>query len=207
METASGQRILGLIDLHRKFFLVVIGLCLLAGLGYHVVGATFILTKAWLSQGLLEHAYAETKRTGGVVKPWPWADIRVAARLEFKRQNITRIVLSGHHGEALAFAPGMVTINPGSTSVSVISAHRDTHFAFLKDILIGDVFELEVLGQGRRQYQVQEEWLLDAKTARIHATNTHAVLLSTCLPDNEMTGLMQPRRVLVGLPMQGVHGG
>ena len=47
---------------------------------------------------------------------------------------------AGSTGQALAFGPGHVENTPdaGEPGIAVYSAHRDTHFRFLKDVAVGD---------------------------------------------------------------------
>src|ERR671935_841939 len=111
----------------------------LAGLILFGQGA-YIHAKALLAQVLLERAFAQTIATGRETKPWSWADTWPVARIEVKRLGERAIVLAGSSGQALAFGPGHVerTANAGERGVAVYAAHRDTHFHFLKDIVIGD---------------------------------------------------------------------
>jgi sortase A len=96
--------------------------------------------KAKLAQILLERAFVETIATGANVKPWSWADTWPIARIEVKRIGANAIVLHGSSGQALAFGPGHLenTAQAGGAGTAVYSAHRDTHFRFLKDVVIGD---------------------------------------------------------------------
>jgi sortase A len=114
-------------------FLAVIGLALF-GQGI------WIFAKAVLAQILLERAFAETIATGRVVKPWPWADTWPVARIAVPRLGKSAIVLAGSSGQALAFGPGHVERTPiaGERGTAVYSAHRETHFAFLGNVGIGD---------------------------------------------------------------------
>ena len=50
------------------------------------------------------------------------------------------IVLAGASGQALAFGPGQVERTPeaGEPGTAIYSAHRDTHFAFLGEVVLGD---------------------------------------------------------------------
>ena len=82
----------------------------------------------------------ETVETGDNVKPWSWADTWPIARIEVKRLNANAIVLHGSSGQALAFGPGHIETTPhaGGAGTVVYSAHRDTHFRFLKDVVVGD---------------------------------------------------------------------
>src|SRR5262249_15647520 len=114
----------------------------LAGLVLFAQG-TYIRAKALLAQVLLERAFNETIATGSDTKAWSWADTGPVGRIEVKRIGASTIVLAGPSGQALAFGPGHVesTANAGERGVAVYSAHRDTHFRFLKDVRIGDEIE------------------------------------------------------------------
>src|ERR1044071_2627872 len=116
----------------------------LAGLALLGQGA-YIHAKAMLAQVLLERAFAETITTGRDVKPWSWADTWPVARIEVKRLGASAIALAGSSGQALAFGPGHVELTPdaGERGVAVYSAHRDTHFRFLRNVVIGD--EIDVM--------------------------------------------------------------
>ena len=107
----------------------------LAGLVLFGHGA-YIHAKAWLAQVLLERAFAETIASGHPIKPWSWADTWPVARIEVRRLHASAIVLAGTSGQALAFGPGHVELTPdaGERGVAVYSAHRDTHFRFLRDV-------------------------------------------------------------------------
>ena len=115
----------------------------LAGLVLFGQGA-YIHAKALVAQMLLERAFTHTVTTGRETKPWPWADTWPVARIEVKRIGASAIVLAGSSGQALAFGPGHVELTPdaGERGVAVYSAHRDTHFRFLKDVKIGDEIDV-----------------------------------------------------------------
>ncbi len=106
--------------------------------------------KAQLAQVLLEQAFSETIKTGANVKPWSWADTWPIARIEVPRLQANAIVLHGSSGQALAFGPGHVETTPhaGGNGTAVYSAHRDTHFRFLKDVVAGDEIRV-TLGTGK----------------------------------------------------------
>src|SRR5258705_7620954 len=111
----------------------------LAGLILFGQGA-YIHAKARLAQVLLERAFEKPIATGHETKPWSWAATWPVARIEVKRIHARAIVLAGSSGQALAFGPGHVERTPdaGERGVAVYSAHRDTHFAFLKNVVVGD---------------------------------------------------------------------
>jgi sortase A len=102
--------------------------------------ALWIHVKAVAAQVLLNRAFAETILTGHDVKPWPWADTWPVARVEVPRLGRSAIVLAGSSGQALAFGPGQLERTPaaGEPGTAIYSAHRDTHFAFLGNVAVGD---------------------------------------------------------------------
>lgn len=133
--------------------LLVVGLggaMLVLGAGFAGQGALIYL-KARLAQVLLERAFEATVRNGAPARPWPWADMTPAARVSIPRVGAEAIVLSRDSGEALAFGPGQVGGTPvaGEPGLTVYAAHRDTHFAFLARVRVGD--EIDVTRRdGRR---------------------------------------------------------
>ena len=93
--------------------------------------------KAWLAPVLIERAWQQTLQQGGAVtKPWPWADTWPVARLRVPALEVDLLVLAGDRGNALAFGPGHAGASavPGTRGQSVIAGHRDTHFAFLREL-------------------------------------------------------------------------
>ncbi|MEO1039660.1 MAG: class GN sortase [Pseudomonadota bacterium] len=126
------------------------GLALLAGAVLAVSGL-WIPAKAHLSQILLDRAFEQTLASGGEAhRPWPWADTWPVARLDAGGERLT--VLAEGGGEALAFGPAHLsrTALPGERGVSVIAAHRDTHFALLRDLEPGETVTL-TLKNGEEQ--------------------------------------------------------
>jgi sortase A len=87
------------------------------------------------------------------VKPWAWADTWPVARISVPRLGRSAIVLAGASGQALAFGPGHLERTPdaGEEGTAIYSAHRDTHFAFLADVAIGD--EIRVTRRDGREFR------------------------------------------------------
>jgi sortase A len=100
----------------------------------------WIHAKALVAQILLERAFAATLETGQDTKPWSWADTWPVARISVPRLGKSAIALNDSSGQALAFGPGHVELTPeaGDRGTAVYSAHRDTHFSFVRDIGVGD---------------------------------------------------------------------
>jgi sortase A len=161
----------------------------LAGLVLFGQGA-YIHAKALLAQVLLERAFAETIASGRVTKPWSWADTWPVARIEVRRLGASAIMLAGSSGQALAFGPGHVELTPnaGERGVAVYSAHRDTHFRFLKNVAIGD--EIDIMRNDGRTFRYRAD---GAAVVRFDAsgidplTDGYELVLSTCWPFDAVT--------------------
>lgn len=121
---------------------VLAGILLVALAGLMLVGKGFYMkAKAEVSQVLLKRSFTAQLSGETNAKPWPWADFSTEAEITAPRIGETAVVLSGASGEALAFGPARLanTPAPGEPGTSVIAAHRDTHFRWLKDVKPGDL--------------------------------------------------------------------
>jgi sortase A len=171
----------------------------IAALGLFVFGqGVWIHAKALLAQILLEHAFAASVASGRAVKPWPWADTWPVARIEVPRLAKHIIALNGSSGQALAFGPGHVERTPeaGDAGTAVYAAHRDTHFAFLGDVKIGDELRITRIDGATFRFRVTQTSVVrfDASGIDAAADGRHLVL-STCWPlDAKFSG---PQRYLV----------
>ena len=162
---------------------------LLAGLLLFGQGA-YIHAKALLAQVLLERAFATTIATGHPTKPWSWADTWPVARIEVKRLNASTIALAGSSGQALAFGPGHVERTPdaGERGVAVYAAHRDTHFGFLKDVVVGDVIDVTRSDGKRFRYRVDRTSVVRFDASGIDPlSGGYELVLSTCWPFGSLT--------------------
>jgi sortase A len=175
----------------------------LAGLIMFGQGA-YIHAKAQLAQVLLERAFETTIATGQQTKPWSWADTWPVARIAVKRIGANTIVLAGSSGQALAFGPGHVEGTPvaGERGVAVYSAHRDTHFTFLRKVVVGDDIDV-VRSDGRKfRYRVVSTSIVRFDASGIDPLAAgHELVLSTCWPFDALTP--GPERYLVRATMIG----
>ena len=183
----------------RPRIMPVIGLLvMLLGLGWLAQGA-YIQAKAVLAQHLLQSAWQQTLRGQARVKPWAWADTWPVARLTMPSRQVDLIVLEGASGSSLAFAPGHLhgTPAPGSSGFSVISAHRDTHFAFLQHVQSGETLTIQTAGGDSRIYQVTATEVVDADAAVIPLYSPlRGLVLTTCYPFDDL-GRNSNQRYLV----------
>jgi len=162
----------------------------LAGLILFGQGA-YIHAKALLAQVLLQRAFSETIASGRDTKPWSWADTWPVARIEVKRIGASAIVLAGSSGQALAFGPGHVesTANAGERGVAIYSAHRDTHFRFLRDVRVGDEIDVTRRDGKTFRYRADSHSVVRFDQFGIDPlSNDYELVLSTCWPLDAVTG-------------------
>ena len=150
----------------------------------------YIHAKALVAQVLLERAFDTTIATDQPTKPWSWADTWPVARIEVRRLNARAIVLAGSSGQALAFGPGHVELTPdaGERGVAVYSAHRDTHFRFLRYVMADD--EIDVTrGDGKTfRYRADATAVVRYDQSGIDPlADGYELVLTTCWPFDALT--------------------
>lgn len=166
--------------------------------------ALWMPAKAAIAQQLLASSWESSKHDDSPHRPWPWADTHPVARIEQARLGISQVVLAGDSGRPLAFGPGWAesSARPGSVhGTTIISGHRDTHFAWLRELRPGEAVRLETL-QGLRDYVVVHREVVDSRTHRL-ATNDEGgkLLLVTCWPFDATAARGPLRHVTTLLPV------
>jgi len=183
--------------------LLIGAIALLITGGVTLIGnGIWIKAKAQLAQVLLNQAFERVLRnsttnaanvTNATVtnfKPWRWADIEPLARLNAPRLNKSSIVLNNTSGEALAFGPGHLpdTPLPGERGTSVLSGHRDTHFAWIKDLKTGDRLDIENADGSKVSFSVRRAWIARYDASGIDADSDETLIaLTTCYPFDAKT--------------------
>ena len=166
---------------------------------WQVAEASRIYAKAWLAHFLLEDAWHRTLDGETRARPWPWADTWPVAELALPRLEQTQIILAGDSGRTLAFGPGLQEKHQisESASVKVISAHRDTHFNFLKHVVVGDKIEL-TMPDKKVSYTVVEQGVVDQRFFLSDLTrDDELLLLVTCYPFDTIQAGTDERYVVV----------
>ena len=162
--------------------------------------ATYLIAKAKLAQTLIERSWSKEHN-----QPWPWADTRPVARLVIPDLDLDSYVLSGATGAILAFAPGMVSgsAEPGTNGVTMIAAHRDTHFEPLQDIKPNSVIRIQNTDKQWHQYRVTNIHVADSRIDAIEPlVDDSRVILVTCYPfDALLPG--GPLRFVVEATLEG----
>lgn len=160
-------------------------------LGLAVLGIVFIVSglktpvKAYMSEVLIEKAWEKTLQGQSDTRPWPWMDSVPVAKLYIPKYDKSHVVMSGVSGAVMAFAPGWHegSERPGVPGVSLISAHKDMHFSYLKDMVVGDVIYLTTAQGEKKTYRVEDLKILDRPSLNIqNQSQGSVVVLSTCYP-------------------------
>ncbi|MDT8283422.1 MAG: class GN sortase [Gammaproteobacteria bacterium] len=178
----------------RKWSGLMIGILLSTCL-WQLATAGWIQGKAIIAQQLLDHSWNQMRIDPALQdkpwlnKPWPWADTWPVAKLLVPQYDIEQIVLAGDSGSSLAFGPGysFAGAEPNTTGTAMISAHRDTHFRFLKKIKPGDTIILQTTKK-TIHYKVDSLNIVDSKTYRLQSVSDRQTLvLVTCFPFEAIT--------------------
>jgi sortase A len=170
--------------------------------------AIYIPVKAVFAQMLLRTAWYESITTQKAVKPWSWLDSWPVARLQVPKKGIDQIVLHGEQGAVLAFAPGMHEASVGEKENGniLISAHRDTHFRYLKDLQPGEEIQLSYIDGYSTLYRVTTTSIININTDRIRQSqDKQRLLLITCYPFDAIQTGGPLRYVVMAEEIQHCH--
>ena len=158
---------------------------LLAVAAWQFGEAAYIEVKARLAQHLIAAAWDRAQHGIAAPRPWPWADTSPVVKLTVPARHVTLYVLADASGRTLAFGPGKLsgTPTPGRGGNTVISGHRDTHFAFLEHLCEGDEIVLELADRSVHRYRVSESTVVDQRDIGIlQAQSEETLTLLTCFP-------------------------
>jgi len=156
---------------------------LLAGTGYLGSGV-YILAKAELAQVLIERAWRRAQDGDRQARPWSWADTWPIARLTLPDQGGELMVLAGASGRNLAFGPAHVSATPapGAGGNAVLVGHRDTHFAALEDVVVGQIVRLQTVEAAHEYEVVGTAVVHESAMALLENTARDTLTLITCYP-------------------------
>ena len=155
-----------------------------------LASGAWMTVKADIAQRLLAHAWARAIDGETAPTPWPWADTWPVARLSVQILGESTIILAEAGGEALAFGPALLhaSTQPGTPGVTVIAAHRDTHFRFLERVRTGHVIVLEQPAGPPVAYRVTGTEIVEASRSGIEPeTGPDRLALVTCWPFGAVT--------------------
>jgi sortase A len=158
----------------------------LLAVGFVCVGeAAWIHVKAYVAQVAIARAWRRAQAGAPGAKPWPWADTRPIAKLTVSQGAHELMVLEGSSGRNLAFGPthDPASVLPGERGNSVIQGHRDTHFAFLRDLRIGDTLRVDLADGRSSSFAIVDLRIVDSRRWRIALdADAPRLTLVTCYP-------------------------
>lgn len=140
--------------------------CMLCLAGAMTLGrGVAVPVQAQIAQARLEHSFARRLKAAAAEPPAPvrGEDRKVArlpahgaiARLSVTRLGVREIVLAGDGSdEQLARAPTMIRRQDGDAPVTILAAHRDTHFLFIRDLQAGDEVDMQWVDGSRERYRI-----------------------------------------------------
>ena len=158
-------------------------------MGTIFIGKAFYMdAKAELAQYLIDSAWHSREAGQPAAKPWPWADTYAVAKIEVPRLNIVQYIMRDASGESLAFGPGHLAQSalPASVGHSMVAGHRDSHFEFIKNLIIGDTVIISNYHNDRQSYRVNKAVEFDTRTEQLNLTGQDMLTLITCYPFNEL---------------------
>ncbi|MGB0682050.1 MAG: class GN sortase [Magnetovibrionaceae bacterium] len=145
----------------------------------------WIWAKGLIAQALMDRTWEAVRAGETSARPWPWADFRLVAELKAPAQDESVLVLGDASPRSLAFGPGQLagSVDPKAAASPVFAAHRDTHFAFLQDLKIGDPLVLETARGERLVYHAISFEIADSRQGGLKITEGgHQLILVTCYP-------------------------
>lgn len=170
----------------KKVRKIEFAILILTGIGIVLfLEGFYIKLKAITAQHLIEAAWKKSVQTQTPQKPWAWADTKVIMKLYIPKLDKELYVLKGDSGESLAFGPAHSTSSfyPGQNGTVMISAHRDTHFTFLKDMKVKDEVIVEDIYNTKYIYTITDSKIIDANKDRLPIKKgVDELLLLTCYP-------------------------
>lgn len=152
-----------------------------------LLAGLWIPLKAVAAQELLTLAWARTQASQVESRPWPWADTWPVARLRLPGNESALVVLSGGHGESLAFGPGQMSgpgVGDSPHRPVIIAGHRDTHFRTLRDISQDAEIQLQFADSAWQGYRVNTIRIVDSRRELIDLDQygRDSLVLVTCYP-------------------------
>jgi sortase A len=184
---------------------IIVSVLIVAGISFLCAGF-WIPAKAILAQHLLQSAWQQSLTTGNIVKPWPWADTWPVGRLANDRLGVDLIVLEGESGEVLAFGPGHLRASsaPGEGGHCMLAGHRDTSFAFLKDLRAGDILLLEGKS-GKERFLVRTAEVVRVEDLYLDGEVEGYLTLITCFPFKAVTPNPPDRFIVTAMKVFDDH--
>ncbi len=161
--------------------------CCVSGASIAVAGM-IIPIRASVAQIMFSHAFDQNLKQAALKKTpkyTNWTDMTPVGRIAVPHLGISKIVLDTGSRQAMSVGPTLLpgTAAIGAQGTSVIAAHRDTHFRFLKDVKVGDAIVATDRDGVARNYRITRTEIVAWDDFVIEQSQSQNELaLSTCYP-------------------------
>ncbi|QSX42244.1 class GN sortase [Shewanella cyperi] len=171
-----------------------------------IIKGGYMQAKAEFAQFLIARAFEQSLVDGQPHKPWDWADTYPVARLELLKGGLPQqplYVLAGASGRNLAFGPAWLegTARPGAPGHSVIAGHRDSHFAQLRGMAVGDKLLLTPFSGRQQLFEVSALRIVSEHDGQALAEVEDGLTLVTCYPFDALGARSEKRLLVFAKPM------
>lgn len=147
--------------------------------------AAYVPIEAEVKQRHLHRVYTQGVDDGTIRKPWAYSDLEIAGKLVHPRLRQSAVILASGTEEALRAGPALEPNSPGigEAGTSIIAAHRETHFAFLKHVRVGDKIVAAGTDGKMRDYRVTKTEVIESDALAIAVgLRENRLILYTCYP-------------------------
>lgn len=186
-------------------------ICLMAAAACFVWGASVWWQQHWYQKEaeesfkeLIREPMPATAPAHPTPKREPDRD-KPLAKLEIARLQVFGYVEDGLDARTLGRAIGhsSKSAKPGERGNIVLAAHRDTFFAGLRDVRVGDIVDVQASNGEKYQYRVSKVLVLDPKETWVMRSSPKRDMLTliTCYPFH-FIGNAPNRLVVQALPVQ-----
>ena len=114
-------------------------------------------------------------------KPWSWADTYPVFKLSFPRIAEKSYVIAGSSGRNLAFSSAHLSNSglPYENKTTIVSGHRDSHFSYLQDLIIGDTIIANSTNYPNK-FRVVSIQIIDSSKHKLPIRKTNELILTIC---------------------------
>jgi sortase A len=173
----------------KIFLLTMLTTALILSFGWQMVVRSDI--SDWIANSLVRSAWLRTQAGGEQIRPWPWAQVWPVANLTAPHFDAEHVILKQEKqlksGLGLSYLESSVL--PGEIGNTVLSAHPNLYFSFLRKLNLNDILVLESPHTGKWHYRVSESFIVDKTYTQLleHGSKRRLIIISCYQCDENNT--------------------